>query len=136
VHYYEIEANGHDLQDMINKLISYAVLDQNILKHKYAKYGVQDINGNGIIRILEKAYLECRYPVPNPVYKNYPIKRGRIYDDPLGSSEPRKFAFDIGLKIIERIEKNFNISIPRENYYSHIDKEEWTRFRRIFFKDI
>lgn len=132
---------GHDLKDMIKKLISYGVLDQNIFRQKYAKYGVQDINGNGIIKILERAYLECRYPVPHPIYQNYPIKKRKkgqmkIFDDPLGSSEPRKFAFDIGLKIIERIEKDFNIPIPRENFYSHIDKEDWTRFRRIFFRDI
>ncbi len=129
---------GHNLNEMIKKLISYGVLDQNIFKNKYAKYGVKDITGKDITKILEKAYLECRYPIPNPVYKNYPIKKGRIkiFDDPLGLSEPRKFAFEVGHKIIEKIEKNFNISIPKNKFYTNIDEKDWTRFRRIFFQDI
>ena len=130
---------GHDLREMIKNLISYNVLHENIFKNKYAKYGNKDVTGKSIIKILEKAYLECRYPVPNPIHKNYPVKtKGLIiiYDSPLSSTKLRKFAYEVGLKIIEKIEKDFNMIIPREKFSTKINDEDWIRFRRIFFNDI
>lgn len=129
---------GHDLEEMIMKLVSFKVLDKSIFKKKYATFGEKDITGKNIIRILEKAYLECRYPVPNPVHRNYPIKtKGqiKIFDSPIGSTKLRTFAYETGLEIIEKIGQDFNLVISRDKFSSSIDDGDWIRFRRIFFKE-
>lgn len=78
---------GHCLKEMIEQLISLHVLDKSVLTKKYANYGAQDITGEKIIEILEKAYTECRYPVPDSISKRYPLGRN-IKWDPLASDEP------------------------------------------------
>jgi len=95
------------------------------------------ITGETIIEILEKAYDEYRYPVPEPISKKYPItKNGKVLWDPLGATEPREFAFKVGLEVIIKIEQDFSISIPRERLPYSINEDDWIRFRRLFFKDI
>ena len=39
-------------------------------------------------------------------------------------------------EVVKRIEKDFNVTIPKKNLYSiWIDDGDWIRFRRIFFKE-
>lgn len=127
---------GHELKRMIKKLIHNNVLNREILSKQYLQY-----TGGNIIEILESAYHECRYPMPETISNQYPIRneKGQIkgHWDPIGSSDPRDFAFEVGLKIIKMIERNFNISIPKEkNLISPLIKNnDWIRFRRIFFKE-
>lgn len=129
---------GHNLKEMMNKLVSLNVLDNDILLNKYTRCGKKDVTGKEIVEILESAYLECRYPVPNPVHKKFPLSgkgKNTIYWSPIGSSDPEKFAKEIGLKIIKKVESDFKIKIPRDKLSSAIDDKDWIRFRRIFFKD-
>jgi hypothetical protein len=129
---------GHNLKDMINKLISINVLHSNVLTKEYAKYDGASITGERIIEVLESAYLECRYPIPYAIHKKYPIKnkKGKKigYWDPIGSSEPKTFAYDLGLEIMKKIEQNFKVNIPKNKFRTSIDDGEWKRFSRIFFK--
>jgi hypothetical protein len=129
---------GHKLKEMIDDLISCGVLDKDILRREYCDYDGQIITGEICIEILEKAYQECRYPTPKPVHENYPIfKNGQVigFHDPIPSSEPGEFAYEVGLEIIKRIEQDFNLTIPKDNFSTAIDDEDWMSFRRIFFKE-
>lgn len=123
---------GHSLEEMIKDLINKGVMAQGIMTKKYGY-----ITGEECIQILEQGYIECRYPVPEPIHKKYPLtnKKGQRMGgwlDPLHSSEPREFAYDVGRAIIRRTEKDFNISIQRDR----VDDGNWTRFRRLFFEDM
>jgi HEPN domain-containing protein len=128
---------GHDITEMIVSLVKNNVLNDHFLKKKYAEYDGKQVTGKDMIKILEKAYIEARYPVRNPVHENYPLlNKARLkigYHSPIGSSEPRRFAFGIGLEVLKRIERDFNVTVPRENFKSSIPDNDWVRFRRIFF---
>jgi hypothetical protein len=130
---------GHGLEEMITKLINIDVLNKTVSTKTYAEYGKARVSGKSIARMLEKAYLETRYPVPNPVHENYPLHNGagrKIgYYSPIGSSELREFAYKTGLEVLERVERDFNVTVPRENFSSAIADKDWMRFRRIFFKE-
>jgi len=130
---------GHGLKKMINDLISHSVLAREILTKEYGDLsygGGNKITGLKCMEILEKAYIECRYPVPGPISKSYLLpKYKNIFWEPLGSSEPEKFAYEVGLTVIEKIGNDFNMAIPRDKFSSSIDDEDWIRFRRIFFKE-
>jgi hypothetical protein len=126
---------GHDLKGMIDKLISIDVLHSNVLTNKYAG---APITGERIIEVLDSAYLECRYPVPFGVHEQYPIKnnKGKAtgYWDPIGSSEPKIFANDLGLQIIKKIEQDFKVNIPNNRPITFLDDNVWQRFLKVFFK--
>lgn len=96
---------GHNLKVIIKDLIATNVLDRNALIKEYSDLHGFSIDVEKCLDILEKAYLECRYPVPIPVYKNFPItdKNGKkvgAYWDPLNSSDPMEFAYNTGLEVI------------------------------------
>ena len=126
---------GHNLHDMIKKLIEARTLDDAILKEKLCDLDNKTIDGNGIISLLEKVYMESRYPVPDPAYTRYPVLEA--YYDPFSSCPLDDFACHIGLEIIRALERDFRIVISREKpSLRAIDVEDWTRFRRIFFKEV
>ena len=127
---------GHNLEEMIKKLISKNVLEKDILLKISSVHEGRGVTSQEIILILDKAYLEARYPVPYPVHEGYPIVKGKLkgkmWWGPIRSSDPRRFAFDIGYQIIIKIEKDFGVSIPRNSFSSGSGKD-WERFCNIFF---
>ncbi len=130
---------GHNLKEMIQKLVELKVLEDDVFKKRYLISDDTKLNtGAECIEVLEKAYFECRYPVPNPSYTKYPIAGSNGHWYPIGSSEPKDFAYDTGLKIIKKAEQDFNITISKDKstYSAMLKDEDWLRFRRIFFEDI
>lgn len=106
---------GHNLSKMIERLIEANVLDKSILTKKYKVMPVLEITGEKFIEILEKAYTECRYPVPDPVHKKYSLNnKGKVHWVPRASSDLEEFAYQVRLIIIEKLEKDFNMTIPRD----------------------
>ena len=131
---------GHNLKEMIKKLVTAAVLDKDVFKKRYLiTNDYRFNNGAECIEILEKAYLECRYPVPHPTHKKYPISGSKSsgFWNPIGSTELRDFAFELGLTIMKRAEKDFNLTVLRDKatYSVLLKDEDWLRFRRVFLKD-
>ncbi len=126
---------GHKLREMISQLIAARILDGDILKKKMCDLENKAIDGNGIIKFLEKAYLESRYLVPKFAYEEYPLSEIEGWWDPITSCPLDDFADDIGLKVIQRIERDFSLSVSREKPRNAIEDEDWIRFRRMFFKD-
>lgn len=130
---------GHNLKEMIQQLVELKVLEEDVFKKRYLISNDTKFNtGAECIEILQKAYLECRYPVPDPSYKKYPIAGSNGHWYPIGSSEPRDFAYGTGLKIIKKAEQDFNLTISKNKstYCETLKNEDWLRFRRIFFEDI
>ena len=130
---------GHNLKGMIQKLITLKVLEEDVFKKRYLISDDTKFNTRAeCIEVLEKAYFECRYPVPNPSYTKYPIAGSNGHWYPIGSSEPKDFAYHTGLKIIKKAEQDFNLTISKDKstYSAMLKDEDWLRFRRIFFEDI
>ncbi len=132
---------GHNLIEMLDKLIAIKVLNKEVKTKVYRYYG-KDFTGEELIEILEKAYIECRYPLTtDPVKRVYFTPAKTSWWDPLASQELMGFTFEVGLKILGRIEKDFNINIPRnrtENeglLFKFVKDEDWLRFRRYFFEE-
>lgn len=143
---------GHNLSDLLEKLTSTKVLDENIMTKSFARLKNQfkdkNITGKDCVEVLEKAYTECRYPlVPNPASRIYLSPNKTISYNIMSSQDLMKFAFEVGLRILKRIEQDYNFTIPRDNTLEtedgHSDKfltfakdEDWLRFRRVFLKRI
>lgn len=132
---------GHNLIDMLDKLIAIKVLNKEVKTKVYRYYG-KDYTGEELIEILEKAYIECRYPlITDPVKRVYFTPEKTSWWDPLSSQELMNFTFEVGLKILGSIEKDFNITISRnrtENeglLFKFVKNEDWLRFRRYFFEE-
>lgn len=126
------KSKGHSLDKMINELIKDKVLEDSVLTEQYPPFG----SGHNMIRILLKAYEQCRYPMPDSSSRNYPVrKHGTIRHDPMGSSSPRDFAFKVAKKTIVALKHNHAISISTEktNYSTSITDEDWKRFQRLVF---
>lgn len=128
---------GHGLKGMLDKLVSFKTLDENDIDQEYKCIDQKDRDSKvTCIEILEKSYLECRYPIPDPFYKRLPLKNigKNIYEEPMGSSKLRKYSFSIGKKVIEKCEIEFQIKVINlERPSSKISGNEWQRFSNIFY---
>jgi HEPN domain-containing protein len=114
------KTSGHELYGLIETLLSLNVLSR------------PDKNQ---VDILEKAYIEARYPVPNPLYKNYPLsKNGKMLSDPMKETAPIKFARKTAVQVIHKLETDFKITIPRGKLSSTIEDDTWKRFTNVFFE--
>lgn len=92
--------------------------------------------GADFVKTLEYAYLECRYPVPEQIYKKFPIKRmQKMYRDPIYSSGLRKFCYATSREILSYIRDDFSIKVPRTFLETLRPKTTCRRFRRLFFAD-
>lgn len=135
---------GHSLEEMLDRLIKINVLDSEILTNEYIFIGGRDLEGREtikkyatgreVVKILESAYEESRYPVPYPIHLKYPYKKGKVYWDLIQSSEPMDFAYSVGHKIIKKIEHDFKVLISKDYFSTKTPDEQWKRFCNIFFK--
>lgn len=122
---------GHELRKLLGLLCLKGVLSSTDMSQKYERF-----TGDELIKILEKAYTESRYPVPEPVHRRYPIKTNsnlKMFEDPIGMTAPIKFSRKIALKILKKIESDFSIVIPKNKVSSKVADEDWIRFYNIFF---
>lgn len=142
---------GHNLSDPLEKLTSTKVLDEDIMTKSFAKFKDESIDKNitgaDCVEVLEKAYTECRYPlVPNPMSRIYLSPNKAISYNIMSSQDLMKFAFEVGLIVLKRIEQDYNFTIPRDNilktkeghsgkFLTFAKDEDWIRFRRLFFKE-
>ncbi len=141
---------GHNLE-MLDKLILMKVLDKDIMTKSFARFKDESIDenitGKDCVVVLEKAYTECRYPlVPNPASRIYLSPNKAISYNIMSSQDLMKFAFEVGLSILQKIEQDYNFIVPRDNILKTEDghrvkfltfarDKDWIRFRRIFFKE-
>jgi len=123
---------GHNIEIMVDE-IKKSINDPNfssVLRENYDGY-----TGDQFIKIMEAAYFECRYPVPNPIHEKFPIKgHPDMYWEPLCSSGLGKFCFAFTRKVVVYLKKKFNISIPKDEFNKIITGEAGVRFCNLFLE--
>ncbi len=121
---------GHDLTVLVKELLPCMSSIKSVLAGQYDGYA-----GNEIVKILDAAYQECRYPVVNSISENYPVDGSKsMYWDPLYSSALEKFSFMMAKTVLIASEKEFGIAIPRDNLCpSRLDEKDWSRFSNLFW---
>ncbi|MGH7795692.1 MAG: hypothetical protein ACREQ2_12530 [Candidatus Binatia bacterium] len=121
----------HSLQELLGELIS-----RNALTAAEVSCTVGGYTGRQLIDVLEKAYIESRYPVPSPIHKKFPVQgrsRYKMYHDPLGSTAPIKYSRKLALAILKKTEQDFGIVTPRQKLATHILDGDWKRFCNLFY---
>jgi len=102
---------------------------QQLLDKKYDGF-----KGSQFLRAIEAAYLECRYPVPNPFYEQFPFKGLKdAYEDPVYSSGLYKFCYEFCRLILSDLKAKFGIGIPASWLKQKITGDEGQRFGNLFF---
>ena len=120
--------HNHGLRELLESLQSRNVVSKIQISRKVDGYA-----GSELIQILDNAYLESRYPIPNPTYKKYPISTGkkssRMYHVPIGETAPIKYARDLAGVVVKKIFADFSVPIKLSD---RISNEDWIRFCRLF----
>jgi hypothetical protein len=124
---------AHKLSDIIadikNRKPSGKLAD--ILSKKFDGF-----SGREFVKTLEAAYLECRYPMPERIYRKFPFAElPGMYEDPIYSSGLRKFCYATAREILTYISDDFSIKVPRTFLGNLRPKTTYKRFRRLFFAD-
>jgi len=96
----------------------------------------EGIAGATIVEILPSVYLECRYPVPDPIYRKFPIpgKKG-MFIDPVGATGLRSFCYAIALEILAYIRDDLGLKIEQAFLERFKPKTTYRRFQNLFFGD-
>ncbi len=96
-------------------------------------------SGRKMLRALEAAYVECRYPVPRPFHEKTPLlgKDGKqvsgVYQDPISSSGVSKFAYAVGRVLLDWIREKHGIALPRAYLERIVPGDTGQRFCNLFF---
>ena len=121
---------GHSLKKIIKSIIEKSSDDaiKKIIDGEYDSYKGQDL-----LTCLEKAYSECRYPVPNPIHLRFPIKgTRRITRDPINSSGLDKFTRCLNRQVLLFIRRDFGVQISPDTLDRLRPKRTLIRFKRLF----
>jgi len=123
---------SHGLSAMINELDTHIGDNRirNVLSQEFDGY-----TGQQIVKVLESAYTECRYPVPKTVSQRFPINGTDMCWYPLLSSGLAKFGRVIGREALRSIKTRFGVGITSAYIKSVRSKESGERFCRLFFED-
>jgi hypothetical protein len=93
-------------------------------------------SGAAFVKTLESVYLECRYPVPEPIYRKFPIPgKKKMYMDPVGSSGLPQFCYAISIEVLGYIRDDFGIKVERTFIERLRPKTTCRRFANLFFRD-
>ncbi len=97
----------------------------------------KSINLSGTVLFgIEAAYLESRYPVPQPFYKDKHFKVDGVEDayfDPLCSSDIPNFCYDFCRVILIDLKESFGICLPISWFNQKISGGEGKRFGNLLF---
>jgi hypothetical protein len=78
--------------------------------------------------------VECRYPVPEPISKKFPIPGSKgLSRDPILSTGLTKFSYTVAREILSYIKDDFSIEVPQGFLETLIPKSEFLRFSNLFF---
>jgi hypothetical protein len=136
---------GHDVKKLIKKIKG------NIGKEKIQPFLEREFSGfeqkielrqknknhsKTVLSGIEAAYLESRYPVPQPFYKDEMFQvRGveNAYFDPLCSSDIHRFCYEFCRVILTDLKENFGVCIPRSWFKQKIIGDKGRRFGNLLF---
>ena len=95
--------------------------------------------GKQFVTILERGYMESRYPTANPVYRLFWIKDttggAKLFFDPLESSGLHKFAYRLAQEILLYLRGKAIFRRLRQSIQQLVGKgDTGRRFTNLFFK--
>lgn len=92
--------------------------------------------GNRLIKVMEAAYLECRYPVPKHIHEEFPIKgKSDVHWVPIASSGIEKLCFAFARAVIISLKERFHITVPKDRFDQIVNGDAGIRFCNLFLKD-
>lgn len=122
----------HGLGEMLKEI------DRLIGGNKISKLINADYDGYAgkrIVIVLEAAYFESRYPMPESISKKFPIKGTNLCWYPLLSSGLSKFAYAVGRELLYVLKSKDSIGIPKAEIEKAILVSDiGERFCRSFFQ--
>jgi hypothetical protein len=90
--------------------------------------------GDQLLAVIEAAYLESRYPVPNPIHEKFPVENGEgICWEPLYSSGLEKFCHAFTREILDGLKQNFGITIRKTELDERLTGDARLRFCNLLF---
>ncbi|MFC1751865.1 hypothetical protein ACFL96_00515 [Thermoproteota archaeon] len=118
---------GHKLVKMIDEIKEQIPSSElNVLLDTC--YDAQ-FNGHELLEALQSAYFECRYPVPEPIHRKYPMKgKEDLWYDPIVSSHS-KLCYSLACEIIKNL-----VPISKERFKRIVKGEDRERFCNLFFE--
>lgn len=125
---------GHRLKTMANKINEYIGNEriETIMNQDFDGY-----TGKQLVKVMEAAYLECRYPVPKHIHEEFPVKgKSGVYWVPIASSGIEKLCFAFARAIIVSLREKFHITVPKDSFYKIVNGDAGVRFCNLFLKDI
>lgn len=96
--------------------------------------------GNQFRNVVERGYMESRYPTANPIYRQFPVKKyskagAKLFLDPLASSGLHKFAYRLSQEILLHLKAVENFSDLKISVEKLLGVEDTGRpFTNLFFK--
>lgn len=128
------EKFSHDLKSTVKDIVKTSG-DQSI--NALLKKSFDGFTGAEMLKTLQAAYLECRYPVHNKIHSQFPLKMGNKTSHrlPLHSSGLEKFAHSLGRQVLLYCNRDFGFQLRPD----HVDKlrprRRLVRFKRLFLGD-
>ena len=126
---------GHSLKKMLKEIAT--IIGQNKLKEILSR-NFDGFTGREFRNVIEKGYMESRYPAANPVYRQFPVKNSdgsaKLFWDPLGSSGLHKFAYRLSQEILLRLKGDESFLDLRKSVEKLLGTEDTgRRFTNLFF---
>ncbi|MEC4889034.1 MAG: hypothetical protein RI101_03135 [Nitrospira sp.] len=128
---------NHNLFRMVRCLQSRGILPAYTAPRPYSE--------DDLLKGLEAAHTEARYPVPLPFHLTrdqhgkerfrIPSNTLRMYHDPLGETAPRDYARSMARVMLKRIASDFSVRIPNSKVSTKISDEDWERFANVFLRE-
>lgn len=124
--------NGHQLRKMATAIQDDSE-DEDFTSLMNSVFRTSGKTGMTFLRIMEAGFLECRYPVPESISRDFPVDGcPGAHWMPLHSTEIRDFSFPYARSILRLLNDQYGIKIPRERYKNIINDEAGERFTNIF----
>lgn len=121
--------NPKKLMELVEPSIGQDKINE-ILKQNYAGF-----TGLQLLDVMKAAYLESRYPVPNPIHEKFPHpKIENLFWDPLFSSGLEEFCYEFTRKIVLSLKEDFGITLTSSKLQERVFGEAALRFQEILFQ--
>lgn len=92
-------------------------------------------SGESLIGALQQGYMEYRYPMKEPVAKQFPTEYPNIWKDPLGSSGVTKLAYRVCNMCFVEMTKEIDFGDILDTFQHWFGEEEpFLRFNRLFWE--
>lgn len=128
---------GHDLLDLLHQLDKASIV--SIAQLNKPRSAIAPQTGRQVIEVLQKAYEECRYPLPpSPSHRKFPVKgKPGWFHYCRAESGLRKVVCPLACQILSGIKSQFTIDLgsTKASYNAKMDDRHWTLVTKCLFGD-